>query len=65
MYLKRTIEKEVLSMAKSYPEVTITGPLQSGKTTLAKHLFVHLPYYSFENPNTRLFAESDSRAFLN
>ena len=65
MYLKRTIEKEVLSMAKSYPVVTITGPRQSGKTTLAKHLFSHLPYYSFENPDTRLFAENDPRAFLN
>jgi len=65
MYLKRTIEKEVLSMAKSYPVVTITGPRQSGKTTLAKKLFSHLPYYSFDNPDTRLFAENDPRAFLN
>lgn len=65
MYLKRAIESEVLSMSKAYPVVTITGPRQSGKTTLARHLFGKLPYHSFENPDTRLFAESDPRAFLN
>ncbi|RLD22450.1 MAG: AAA family ATPase [Bacteroidetes bacterium] len=64
MYIKRSIEKEVLSMSKAYPVVTITGPRQSGKTTLAKHLFGHLPYFSFENPDTRFFADSDPRAFL-
>jgi len=52
-------------MSKDYPVVTITGPRQSGKTTLAKHLFNKLPYHSFENPDTRLLAETDPRAFLN
>ena len=64
MYLQRAIEKEVLAMAKAYPVVTITGPRQSGKTTLARHLFSNLPYHSFENPDTRLLAESDPRGFL-
>ncbi len=65
MYLQRNIEKEVLAMAKDYPVITITGPRQSGKTTLARHLFSHLPYQSLENPDTRLLAESDPRRFLN
>ena len=65
MYLKRAIEQEVLAMSKVYPVVTITGPRQSGKTTLARHLFSNLPYHSFEDPDTRLLAESDPRAFLN
>lgn len=65
MYLKRVIEEEVIAMSKQYPVITITGPRQSGKTTLSKVLFNELPYYSFENPDTRLFATTDPRAFLN
>lgn len=64
MYIQRKIEAEVLTMAEAYPVVTITGPRQSGKTTLAKHLFPDLPYYSFENPDVRLLAETDPRSFL-
>jgi hypothetical protein len=65
MYLKRVIEEEVISMAKQYPVITITGPRQSGKTTLSKYLFNELPYFNFENPDTRIFATNDPRAFLN
>ncbi|MCX6233208.1 MAG: ATP-binding protein [Bacteroidetes bacterium] len=65
MYIRRVIEDEVIAMAKQYPIITITGPRQSGKTTLSKHLFSDLPYYNFENPDTRLFATTDPRAFLN
>ncbi len=65
MYIKRTIEHEVLAMAEVYSVVTITGPRQSGKTTLARHLFPQLPYFSFENPDIRFAVESDPRAFLN
>ncbi|MGB4205970.1 MAG: ATP-binding protein [Bacteroidales bacterium] len=64
MYLRREIEAEVLEMAAQYPVLTITGPRQSGKTTLVKHLFGHLPYYSFESPDTRAMVESDPRSFL-
>lgn len=64
MYLKRAIETEVLEMAAQYPVLTITGPRQSGKTTLVKHLFGHLPYYSFESPDTRALVSSDPRSFL-
>lgn len=64
MYIRRKIEEEVLSIAEAYPVVTITGPRQSGKTTLSKYLFPDLPYYSFENPDIRLMAETDPRSFL-
>jgi len=64
MYFKREIESEVLEMATQYPVLTITGPRQSGKTTLVKHLFGHLPYYSFESPDTRTLVEADPRTFL-
>jgi predicted AAA+ superfamily ATPase len=63
-YLTRTIEPEALLLAANYPVLTITGPRQSGKTTLARHLFTHLPYFSFENPDTRALAANDPRKFL-
>lgn len=64
-YIHRDIESEVLSACKSYPVVTITGPRQSGKTTLARKLFPNLPYFSFENPDIRNLALHDPRNFLN
>jgi len=63
-YLRRDIEAEALKLTKGFPVLTITGPRQSGKTTLARHLFPSLPYYNFENPDTRLFATRDPRTFL-
>ena len=45
--------------------ITVTGPRQSGKTTLIRNLFPHLPYYSLENLDVRSFAENDPVAFLN
>ena len=47
-----------------YPVVTITGPRQSGKTTLARSTFTDKPYANLENPVTRQFAEEDPVAFL-
>lgn len=63
-YFKRDIEKEALALAEDYPVITITGPRQSGKTTLAKHLFKDLPYFSFENPDLRSLVINDPRKFL-
>lgn len=51
-------------MAEQYPVVTITGPRQSGKTTLARTTFPNKPYFNFENPDTRQLAELDPRSFL-
>jgi predicted AAA+ superfamily ATPase len=62
--LDREIEKIVLDTAKHYPIVTITGPRQSGKTTLVKKLFPKKKYINLENPDQREFAKSDPRAFL-
>jgi len=64
MYILREIEKEVVESSKEYPVVTITGPRQSGKTTLVKHLFPKLPYYSLEAPDIREMVKSDPRQFL-
>lgn len=51
--------------AKYFSILTITGPRQSGKTTLIRNEFSGLPYYSLENPDVRSFAMADPIAFLN
>ncbi len=63
MFYRRIIP-EIQDLAKSYPVITIIGPRQSGKTTLARHVFSNKPYVSLENLDTRALAESDSRSFL-
>jgi len=64
MYIKRNLEKQILSLSKLYPVVTITGPRQSGKTTLCQKLFKNKLYISLEDPNNRDFAEKDPKTFL-
>ncbi|MCZ6920085.1 MAG: AAA family ATPase, partial [Rickettsia endosymbiont of Ixodes persulcatus] len=61
---QRFIKEVVERYSKFFPVVSITGPRQSGKTTLAKMLFPHLPYVSLENLDIRLQAREDMRAFL-
>lgn len=62
--ISRTLEKYVRQMAKKYPVITITGPRQSGKTTLVKSVFKKLPYVNLEHPVTRDFAKNDPVGFL-
>ncbi|MEQ9379075.1 MAG: ATP-binding protein [Imperialibacter sp.] len=60
----RIADKEIRVLASMYKSLAIVGPRQSGKTTLAKHIFGSKPYVSLENPDARQFAESDPRGFL-
>ncbi len=62
--IKRTISDQLLSAAKKYPVITLTGPRQSGKTTCCRLTFPNLPYSNLEEPDNREFAMSDPRAFL-
>ena len=62
--IKRDIEQTVRRYAEQYPVVTITGPRQSGKTTLCKMVFPNMPYVSLEDLEERDFAASDPRGFL-
>ena len=64
MYIKRDIESTLLKFAKQYPVITITGPRQSGKTTLCRHTFPDKKYVSLENMDSREFAMTDPRGFL-
>lgn len=62
--ISRDSENTIHSLLKGFPIVTITGPRQSGKTTLAKKIFSDKPYASLEDPDVRLAAQEDPRAFL-
>lgn len=64
MWIKREIEDELIYLAKHYPVIMITGPRQSGKTSLARQIFPDKPYFSFENPDVREKVISDPRAFF-
>ncbi len=61
---KRSLTPVLERFAKIYLIVGITGPHQSGKTTLAKQVFPQLPYVSLENLDTRLLAKDNPRGFL-
>jgi uncharacterized protein len=52
------------ALARGFPVVAITGPRQSGKTTLARSAFAHLPYINLEDPDTRDLALADPRRFF-
>lgn len=62
--INRKLEILINENLRYFPIVTVTGPRQSGKTTLIQSMFSHLPYYSLENPDTRALAISDPVAFL-
>ena len=51
-------------LARGFPVVALTGPRQSGKTTLARASFPEKPYVSLENPDEREFATQDPKRFL-
>lgn len=62
--INRAIQSQLLRLWESYPVVTITGPRQSGKTTLARATFPDFRYVSLEKPDIRRVAEADANAFL-
>jgi uncharacterized protein len=64
MSIDRELSKAVLRAAAEYPVVTLTGPRQSGKTTLVRRLFPDLPYVLLEDPDHRRLATGDPRGFL-
>jgi len=62
--LNRTLKKKLIEASKQYPVVTLTGPRQSGKTTLVRMIFPDYEYVSLEEPDYRTFALEDPRGFL-
>ena len=62
--IERTLTAQARNVFKKYPVVTIIGPRQSGKTTLARAVFPQKKYVNLENPATREFAREDPNGFL-
>ena len=62
--IPRTAAPVLESLASDYPVVTMTGPRQSGKTTLCRSTFPRKPYVNLEQPDVRDFAQEDPRGFL-
>lgn len=62
--LNRVAFSTALRLAQGFPVLAITGPRQSGKTTLARAVFADKPYVSLEDPEEREFADADPRGFL-
>lgn len=62
--INRIAEKTIRNLLRGFPIVTVTGPRQSGKTTLARTVFKNKPYASLEEPDLRQAAKEDPRSFL-
>ena len=63
--INRFLSEYLKTAAKQYPVITLTGPRQSGKTTLVKMVFKDYDYVSLEDSDMRTFAQDDPKGFLN
>lgn len=62
--ISRDIADKIKQLSEKFPIVTVTGPRQSGKSTLLKHIFSDWRYVSLENPDMRSFASEDPSGFI-
>ena len=65
IYIPRRLENVIQEATQYFSVISVTGPRQSGKSTMLKHLFPDLPKYSMKDLHVRAFAEQDPVAFLN
>lgn len=63
-YIHRRISQLIEEAAKYFQVIVITGPRQTGKTTLARHLFPDFQYFNLEDPTIRDVVEDDPRGFI-
>lgn len=62
--IERDLKGKLLQLTTKYPIVTLTGPRQSGKSTLLRYSFPDYKYVSLEDPDSRMLAADDPRGFL-
>jgi hypothetical protein len=60
----RDVEPRLKMLARQFPAIVLTGPRQSGKSTLCQKVFAKLPYATLESPDVRAFSLEDPRGFL-
>ena len=63
--IKRQITSQINRLKKGFPVIAVTGPRQSGKTTLIKNIFPKYTYFNLENPETLNMVENDPAGFIN
>lgn len=63
-YIERAIEQRIKKAAKQFPAIAITGPRQTGKSTLLKTLFPKCAYVTLDDPEVRLSAKQDPGLFV-
>lgn len=63
--IKRDLLDAISKVFRYFPVLTLTGPRQSGKTTLCRRLFAELPYYNLEDAATLAAVKLDPKSFLN
>lgn len=64
LMVSRVLISAINKVGKKYPVISVTGPRQSGKSTLIKNMFPKYKYVSLEDIDVRQFAETDPRGFL-
>lgn len=62
--IHRDLSAKIRQLAEKFPILTVTGPRQSGKSTLLKNVFPDYRYVSLENPDMRSFATEDPNGFI-
>jgi len=62
--IARDVEPRLKMLAKQFPAIVLTGPRQSGKSTVCQKVFATLPYATLESPDVQAFALEDPRGFL-
>lgn len=63
-YIHRQMSSTIMKASQYFPVICVTGPRQSGKSTLIRHLFPSYDVYSMEDIDVRSFATNDPRSFL-
>lgn len=63
-FIPRIMGSAIKEAAQYFPVITLTGPRQSGKSTLLRHLYADIPYFSMEDPDIRMTVKNDPKGFL-
>lgn len=64
-YIKRSMDKTLTEVHDVFPVISLTGPRQSGKTTLCRHLYPDIPYVNMENIHTANLFVEDPVGYIN